>query len=624
MSKYETLIKILDQLRQEAPIEYRRFHPAESDSEKLNQARSRAFIHLFLKVKFGLLKFKEREALITDGGFDGGVDAYFIDQEVKKTYFIQSKFRVTSDNFSNKEIEMKELLNMDIDRISDGEKQDENGNNYSGKILQLQREMSSVSDIGKYKTEVIILANLRDVLPSKLKKLTGGFGCEVFDFQRTYSELVFPIVSGTYYNHEELRIQLNLNNKTSQGSRISYQVSTEHIQCEISVLFVPTLEIAKTLHKYKNSILKFNPRSYLELAKNSVNQEIEKTITKVKTNEFALFNNGITMLSYDTEFNDKIGLKNIAQLIISQPQIINGGQTAYTLSRIYENALIATRALGDEVKRNNYIENIFEGKEVLLKVITMPNETINEPKQLELIEAISKATNQQSPVDEADRRSNDKIQIEIQNAIYDSFGYFYERKKGEYSDGIRSGYIRKSQIIDREVFIRLCKSCDLFPSEARRSSVKVLFKEENFNKTLNNVNRHEEYFFAYRCYQKLNDIEKTHANNLHNKFGVAAYGNSIRYGKYAVVSACRILYDDHKSIDKYEYIVNLVLNNWTEFETIVSTYIHNLDYFWSYKDSNEKEVRVENFDNYYKGKTLNGDLKHFFDKLKETEKSSIL
>ena len=35
----------------------------------------------------------------------------------------------------------------------------------------------------------------------------------------------------------------------------------------------------------------------------------------------------------------------------------------------------------------------------------------DEAQRLSLIEDISKATNQQTPVDEADRRSNDKIQI---------------------------------------------------------------------------------------------------------------------------------------------------------------------------------------------------------------------
>ena len=442
-----------------------------------------------------------------------------------------------------------------------------------------------------------------------MKKLTGGFGAVVFDNERTYRELVFPVITGTFYNPSELQIYLNLSNKTSSSARISYKVLTEYKECEISILFVPTLEIAKTLHKFKNSVLKYNPRSYLELANNTVNSEIARTITDVKTNEFALYNNGITMLSSGTEFNEKIGQKDKAQVIITQPQIINGGQTAFTLSRIYE----------ENLTKGN-LDELFGNKEVLLKVITFPEqEKGDNVEQLNLIEAISKATNQQTPVEEADRRSNDKIQIEIQHAIFNSFGYFYERKRGEYADGIKAGYIQRSQVIDRELFLRLCKSCDMKPSEARRSSLKILFREDNFTSTLNDVRRHKEYFFAFSCYETLSTLERNYSRDKNNRYGIATYGQALRYGKLAVVSACRLRYTEDNSFTKVELIVNSVLGKWPEFESYVSGLASNSTYFSRYYDE-EKKVMVQelNFDNYYKGRTLNSDLLNFFMTAKET------
>ncbi|NJN92252.1 MAG: hypothetical protein HC878_19060 [Leptolyngbyaceae cyanobacterium SL_5_14] len=118
MSKYETLTKILDQLRKEAPSKIGRYYPATENAETLNQLRARTFIHLFLKVKFGLTDFQQRENFITDDTQDGGVDAYYINQENKRIYFIQSKFRTTEANFNSKEILLSELLQMDIDRIT--------------------------------------------------------------------------------------------------------------------------------------------------------------------------------------------------------------------------------------------------------------------------------------------------------------------------------------------------------------------------------------------------------------------------------------------------------------------------------------------------------------------------
>src|SRR5689334_5138566 len=103
MGKYQILLNVLDSIRQEATSAYAiKYNPLSNDIESLNQARARAFIHLFLKVGFGILDFESREMYVTDGAYDGGIDGYFIDREVKTIYFIQSKFRTTEKNFENK------------------------------------------------------------------------------------------------------------------------------------------------------------------------------------------------------------------------------------------------------------------------------------------------------------------------------------------------------------------------------------------------------------------------------------------------------------------------------------------------------------------------------------------
>src|SRR3989338_11367279 len=81
--KYNILVNILDSLCSEAPERFNSYHNLDSE-EKIINARSRAFVHLLLKVRFGLLKFLERENRITDGTQDGGIDAYLIDKEKKK------------------------------------------------------------------------------------------------------------------------------------------------------------------------------------------------------------------------------------------------------------------------------------------------------------------------------------------------------------------------------------------------------------------------------------------------------------------------------------------------------------------------------------------------------------
>lgn len=429
MTKFETLVNILDTIIQEAPEGTRKKYPNNTnDEEKLNQARARSFIHLYLKVSFDILDFKIREHFITDGSYDGGIDGYFINTENKTIYFIQSKFRSNAKNFENKKIKLEEILIMDIDRILNGEDSDENDNKYNGKINQLQREISNTENIGRYSYHVIILANLENISTSQLRKLTGGYSSSVFNYDMCYDKLVFPVITGTYFTATDLSINIDLSNKNT-GSKISYTVQTKRGECEITALFVPVIEIAKTMYKYKNAILKYNPRSYLGHEGKNVNNAIKQTIIQEATNEFALYNNGITMLSDETAINEKIGQKNKAQLIVKNPQIINGGQTSYTLSMIFEENI------------NNDVEAIFKNKEVLLKIITLLDNKDHNAK-IDLINDISEATNKQTPVIGADRISNDDLQIKIQKLLFDKYGILYERKRGEFADGIFNNYIK--------------------------------------------------------------------------------------------------------------------------------------------------------------------------------------
>lgn len=596
MSKYSDLLKIVDSLRLEAPLSYNRYHPEKDEIEKLENARGRAFIHLYLKVTFGLTEFNERENYITDDGYDGGIDAYFVDQENKKLYFIQSKFRNSDLNFENKEITFEELLSMDIQRIVEGEEEGENGIKYNGKIQNLIKHLQSISDLPKYKYEVILLANVKSSLQSKLNKLTGGYPIDVYNFQRIYSELVFPLVSGSYYNISELKITINVD-RNSAGHRIQYYPITKYAECTVNALFVPTIEIAKILSKYKNSILKFNPRSYLDLATGSINEKISKSITDFNTNEFALFNNGITMLSDDTVYSDKVGKKNKAEVLITNPQIINGGQTAYTLSLLYDRFL-----------KNDTLHQ-FENKEVLLKIISFnieENETKDfEENKLKLIEQISIATNQQSPVFEADRRANDKVQIDLQKSIYADFGLYYERKRGEFGDGIRSGYIDRSKIIDRENFIRICLAAQDNPVQARAGSVAVFFNKQTFDSILPDASQFKKYIFCLKGFEKIINIPSESSNVRFNA----------RYGITTVLSHS---FESSFDINNYDSLIDTklkeIIGNWPNFEDYARQTEENKRYYFKEKidiETGEKYIET-NWTAYYKGRTLLNDLRSYF------------
>lgn len=469
MTLYQLLVKVLDRLRAEAPDTFKKYHAQPPEVDAMNSARSRAFIHLYLKVRFGLLTFAEREQLLTEGADDGGVDAYYIDSDHRVIYFLQSKFRTTEFNFESKHIDPEELLMMDIGRITAGEETSETGVPYNNKIKAMVRQIKSIDDIGRYSYRVVILANVKGITRQKLTQLTGGFSTEVIDHSTCYKSLLFPLVAGTFFNADKLNLSLSLSNK-SAGAKISYTVATEHTKCEITVVFVPTLEIAKAMYKYRNSILQYNPRSYLGHEGKNVNAEIRRSIESKTTNEFALFNNGLTVLSDESYLNERIGQKDRAQLVLVNPQIINGGQTAYTLSMIYRENI------------DGNVEQMFSEKEVLVKIITFDAANGLSPSQkMTLIEDISRATNQQTAVTTADRRSNEVQLKEFQDALFRKSGILMERKRGEFEDGIREGYVSEFDIVDRNLVFRVVLALEQRFSAAASRKVAVRVNVSRFS-----------------------------------------------------------------------------------------------------------------------------------------------
>ena len=180
--------------------------------------------------------------------------------------------------------------------------------------------------------------------------------------------------------------------------------------------------------KYKNSILEFNPRNYLSMSKNPVNKGIKESACESNC-DFTLLNNGITMICSQYESTTRTGKSNTTKITIDNPQILNGGQTAYTLSKILDTE-----------------ENCFEkmqGKKVLLKVISIYKDDQSEKDYRTFVNKISDATNKQTKIDEADRRANNEIQVKLQNDIYEKYGLYYERKAGEFEEALSKGLIYK-------------------------------------------------------------------------------------------------------------------------------------------------------------------------------------
>lgn len=183
---------------------------------------------------------------------------------------------------------------------------------------------------------------------------------------------------------------------------------------------IPGNVLADIYDEYGNELLERNVRSFLS-ARGSVNKKIRETILKEPSMFFA-YNNGIAATAIDLKIDhegDKsyiVGAKDF--------QIINGGQTTASLSN--------TR-----FKDKSQLENIF----VQMKLTQIGRMELDD--STELIRNISKSSNSQNKINEADFFATHPFHIRIEQISHRTFApaingaqyetkWYYERARGQF------------------------------------------------------------------------------------------------------------------------------------------------------------------------------------------------
>lgn len=195
-------------------------------------------------------------------------------------------------------------------------------------------------------------------------------------------------------------------------------IGTNQFYYESYMGVIPGIVLADIYDEYGARLLEGNVRSFLS-TKGAVNKKIRETILRAPEQFFA-FNNGISVTASNVKFDD------FGNLIYAEEfQIINGGQTTASLS----NARFSDKA--DLSKIN-----------VLMKLTVTRDEMDADAKQ-NLLDTISRASNQQNKVSDADFSSTHPFHVAIEKisemtaAPSTSPGqvrsyWFYERARGQY------------------------------------------------------------------------------------------------------------------------------------------------------------------------------------------------
>jgi len=374
-----------------------------------------------------------------------GIDSILVDEINSNLIFVQAK---TVENFDNTKNNLPEN---DIKTTLEGVRFLIKGGDYKGKITpELENLVDEYHDkdrTGNYETQILFLALKRKPLDFKFiesfRREFGNIKVKIIDFNELKD----------FYEKEYL-IRLS-----KPPKRVAFQVRANILKKDKPhksyVFTIKAEEMARLYSEHKETIFQQNVRYFLGMRSRSINEQIYQTASDGnEASNFWYFNNGITMIC------KKITETTSGKVVyLERTQIINGAQTTYALYRAYEEGSLDGNA------------------EVLIRVI--------ETNDKDLIENITLYTNSQNAIRLRDLCSNDPIQIKIQK-ILNGFGYFYERKRGEF-DVVYHTVKEKKKILGEkysEKIISNEKAAQAFlafyldkPSQAKSEKKRIFVKD---------------------------------------------------------------------------------------------------------------------------------------------------
>lgn len=236
----------------------------------------------------------------------------------------------------------------------------------------------------------------------------------IWDIQRLYR------VMSTGDGHEPVEIDFLKITEKGLPCLEASDASTDDVKCLLCV--IPGAILADLYDTYGSTLLEGNVRSFLS-AKGNVNKNIRKTILEADGESkrmFFAYNNGISATATSVQSVSEAGGTYVTS--INNLQIVNGGQTTASLSN--------TR-----YKDKADLSGIY----VQMKLTVIPN---HEQAQI-LIPKISRGSNSQNKVSDADFFSNNEFNIRMQqisrriyapavNGLQYETHWFFERSRGQY------------------------------------------------------------------------------------------------------------------------------------------------------------------------------------------------
>ncbi|KRA79742.1 AIPR family protein [Altererythrobacter sp. Root672] len=360
---------------------------------------SRAFLYFALSK---ILKIDDDEirTAITDGGDDRGIDAVYVDSrpERRVIHLFQfkhvSSFEKVGSSFPSNEIDkIQSFLECFLRKDASLEK------TCNPLLWNKVQDLWEALEEAVYSIQIHLCNNATALIPSHLSRFEEALRPyqhalvtqhDLIWFSRHLSkgapvdrEFQLGLVEDQYFGRTDGFAKGLIG--TVRGDEIVRLITDQNFPQEVD-----------------DTLFEDNIRLYLG-EENEINRKILTTALSDVNTQFWYLNNGITIVCDRMEYQPRAANPKVRMI---NPQIVNGGQTSHALF---------------EAARSD-IASIYDVK-LLLRIIETGDRTFTN--------SVAEATNSQTPIRSRDIRSNDSIQIRIENALV-GHGYFYERKNDQH------------------------------------------------------------------------------------------------------------------------------------------------------------------------------------------------
>lgn len=233
--------------------------------------------------------------------------------------------------------------------------------------------------------------------------------------------------------------------------------------------------------RFKDELTEGNVRFFLG-EDTAINNAIIETVSSSKSDNFWAMNNGITVIG------DEIRPSGKYEIVLENPQIVNGCQTLHCLYDVYRRDI---KQFPDKLK-------------IFVKAIQICNPDIQED--------IIKATNLQNKVATASFKANDTIQKNIEKSLI-KHNIFYERRKNFYKRKGKSGL----QVVSLEKMAQIMHSSFRKEAIIAVNHTKNLFQEPSlYENIFSGSADYNAYLFVVLLYQRIWSFKNSDLRN--NKY----------------------------------------------------------------------------------------------------------